>query len=190
MENVPRPNPFQKLKILILGKSLNPSDKASFHSISLIAFFAWVGLGADGLSSCSYGPENAFLTLGHHPHLGLIVAFFTIITIFLISAGYSQIIELFPAGGGGYLVASKLLNPPISLICGSALMIYYIPTLTISIAAGAEAIFIFLPADLHSYTLEATVLGIILLPMLNLRGAKESILVLKLVYSLFFVTHA
>ncbi|HKP97351.1 MAG TPA: APC family permease [Fibrobacteria bacterium] len=190
MPEAPRLNPFQRLKVLILGNALNPADRKAFHSISLIAFFAWVGLGADGLSSSSYGPENAFLTLKAHPHLGIFVALATIITIFVISASYSQIIELFPTGGGGYLVASKLLNPTMGMICGCALLIDYVLTLTISIAAGADAIFSFLPPDWYRYKLEATVLGIVLLSVLNLRGAKESIMVLLPVFIVFLVTHA
>ncbi|MDB5049228.1 MAG: putative rane protein [Fibrobacteres bacterium] len=190
MPETPRLNPFQRLKVLILGNALNPADRNSFHSISLIAFFAWVGLGADGLSSSSYGPENAFLALKEHPHLGIFVALATILTIFVISASYSQIIELFPTGGGGYLVASKLLNPTMGMICGCALLIDYILTLTISVAAGADAILSFLPADWYRYKLEATLLGIVLLSVLNLRGAKESIMVLLPVFIVFLITHA
>jgi amino acid transporter len=190
MPEKPRLNPIQKLKELVLGKSINPADKKSFHSISLIAFFAWVGLGADGLSSSSYGPENAFLTLGAHPHLGIFVAIATTLTIFIISAGYSQIIELFPTGGGGYLVASKLLSPRMGMICGCALLIDYVLTLTISMAACADALFSFMPPEWHGYKLVATVLGIVLLSTLNLRGAKESIMVLVPIFVIFLITHA
>src|SRR5690606_3737895 len=110
--------------------------------------------------------------------------------IFLISAGYSQIIELFPAGGGGYLGASKLLNPTMGMICGCALLIDYILTLTISIAAGADAIFSFLPAALHVYMRVAIFLDIILLSASALRRAKQSILVLMPVFTLSLVPHA
>ena len=190
MPETPRLNPFQKLKVLILGNALNLTDRNSYHNITLIAFFAWVGLGADGLSSSSYGPENAFLSLMEHPHLGIFVALATVVTIFVISASYTQIIELFPAGGGGYLVASKLLNPTAGMVCGCALLIDYILTLTISIAAGADAIFSFLPGDMHQYKLYATLGGIALLTVLNLRGAKESIMVLVPVFIVFLITHA
>ena len=54
--------------------------------ISLIAFFAWVGLGADGLSSSCYGPQEAFLTLGSHASLSIFVALGTALTIFIITA--------------------------------------------------------------------------------------------------------
>jgi amino acid transporter len=190
MPEQPRPNPLQKLRTLIFGKSLNPADKRSFHSITLIAFFAWVGLGADGLSSSSYGPENAFKALMDHPHLALVVALATTLTIFIISASYSSIIELFPTGGGGYLVASKLLNPTTGMICGVALLIDYVLTLTISIAAGADAIFSFLPPGWAGYKLHATIAGIVFLSVLNMRGAKESILFLTPIFLLFLVTHA
>ena len=85
----------------------NLSDTSLFHKTSLIALFAWVGLGADGLSSSCYGPEAAFLALQNHTFLSLFVAAATMLTIFVICASYSQIIEQFPSGGGGYLVASK-----------------------------------------------------------------------------------
>ena len=52
---------FQKIKNLIIGRSRNPQESGIFHKLSLIAFFAWVGLGADGLSSSCYGPQEAFL---------------------------------------------------------------------------------------------------------------------------------
>ena len=46
----------------------------AFHRLSLIPFLAWVGLGADGLSSSSYGPEEAFRTLGEHTYLAVALA--------------------------------------------------------------------------------------------------------------------
>ena len=51
---------FGAAKSLVIGRARNLSDKHIFHKLSLIAFFAWVGLGADGLSSSCYGPEEAF----------------------------------------------------------------------------------------------------------------------------------
>ena len=92
---------IDKIKNTLIGKARNLHDPLLFHKISLVAFFAWVGLGSDGLSSCCYGPEEAFLALKTHMFLGVFVALATAITIFVISASYSQIIELFPSGGGG-----------------------------------------------------------------------------------------
>jgi amino acid transporter len=128
------------LKNIVIGKSRSPKDHAIFHKLSLVAFFAWVGLGADGLSSSCYGPQEAFLTLGRHPYLGLFVGLGSMLTIFVISASYSQIVDLFPTGGGGYFVASKLLSPTVGMISGCALLIDYVLTITVSIASGADAL--------------------------------------------------
>ena len=54
------------LKEFLFGKAKDPLDPKVFHQISLVAFLAWVGLGADGLSSACYGPEEAFLALARN----------------------------------------------------------------------------------------------------------------------------
>ena len=69
--------------------------------MSLVAFLAWVGLGSDGLSSSCYGPEEAFIALGHHQYLAVFLAMLMALTVFIISASYSQTIDEF-LGGGGY----------------------------------------------------------------------------------------
>ena len=86
------------LKSILFGKEKSLTDRNLFHSISLIALFAWVGLGADGLSSSCYGPEETFKALGSSPHLSLFVALASVVTIVAICASYSQIIALFPTG--------------------------------------------------------------------------------------------
>ena len=103
-----QPSFGRKVKNLFIGKSLNLGDTSIFHNLSLVAFFAWVGLGSDGLSSSCYGPAEAYLALGEHTFLAIFVGLASVLTIFVISASYSQIIELFPSGGGGYVVASSL----------------------------------------------------------------------------------
>jgi amino acid transporter len=191
----PRQGIFQKIRRLILGSERNPFDSSIFHNMALLPFFAWVGLGADGLSSSSYGPEEAWHVLnsphtGFHPYLGLFVALGTAITVFVLSAAYSQIIEMFPSGGGGYLVASKLLSPSVGMVSGCALLIDYVLTIAISIAAGADAIFSFLPPDLIQFKFMTVVGGILLLTILNLRGVKESIGVMVPIFLVFVFTHA
>jgi amino acid transporter len=180
---------LERLRGLLLGGRKNLFDPRIHHQLALIAFFAWVGLGSDGLSSSSYGPEEAFLTLGHHTHLALYLAVATVITVFLISASYSQIIELFPSGGGGYLVATKLLGTTPGVISGAALVVDYVLTIAISIASGCDAIFSFLPANLHAWKLTVEMLIVIGLTGLNLRGVKESVAVLMPIFIAFVVTH-
>src|ERR1041384_1266616 len=107
---------------IVLGPAKDPLNPRVFHTISLAAFFAWVGLGADGLSSSCYGPADAFLAIGKHPVLALPLAAFVALTVAVLSAGYSLLIEVFPSGGGGYLVATKLLGKFPGVVCGWALV--------------------------------------------------------------------
>src|ERR1700719_1528055 len=163
------------LSDVLIGPPRDVRDPEIFHSLSLVAFLAWVGLGSDGLSSSCYGPEEAFLALGHHQYLAVFLAILMALTVFIISASYSQIIELFPTGGGGYLVATKLLGQKTGLVSGSALVVDYMLTITISVASGADALFSFLPAALHGLKLVTESVLIFGLIFLNLRGTKESV---------------
>ena len=181
---------FRQLKTFFLGGARDFTDHRIFHQLALSAFLAWVGLGSDGLSSSCYGPAEAFKALQGHPTLGIFVAIATGITILIIASSYSHIIELFPHGGGGYLVASKLLSPEMGVISGSALLIDYILTITISIASGADAIFSFLPIGYIGYKLWFAVFGVFVLLLLNLRGIKEAVMPLVPVFLLFVFTHA
>src|SRR5438046_2901016 len=133
------------LKRLIFGAPKDVKDPDAFHKLSLVALLAWVGLGADGLSSSAYGPDEAFRQLGEHTGLAVFLAIGMALTVFIISYGYSRIIERFPSGGGGYVVATQLLGKRVGVISGSALLVDYVLTITISIASGADAIFSFLP---------------------------------------------
>lgn len=181
---------LERVKNLFMGTARNISDPEIFHKMSLIAFFAWVGLGSDGLSSSCYGPEEAFLSLGQHTSLGIFVAVGSMLTIFIISASYSQIIELFPSGGGGYLVASKLLSPGAGMVSGCALLVDYVLTITLSIASGADALFSFFPATWVHWKMTVAVTGLLLLTWLNMRGVKESVLPLVPVFMVFILSHA
>ena len=137
---------YRRARRVVFGAPRDLSDPRIFQHISLVAFFAWVGLGADGITSSCYGPEEAYLALGSHTVLAIFVAVMTVVTILIISGSYAQIIEAFPSGGGGYIVASKLLGEKAGVVSGSALVIDYVLTITMSIAAGADALFSFLPA--------------------------------------------
>jgi amino acid transporter len=178
------------LRTLFIGKAKDPLAPDVFHRISLAAFLAWVGLGSDGLSSSCYGPEEAFLALGSHTFLALVLAALMAVTVFVISASYSQIIELFPTGGGGYLVATKLLGRYPGLVCGGALLVDYVLTIAISIASGADAIFNILPLAYHPYKLWVAAAAIGALIVLNLRGVRESVMVLLPIFFSFLLTHA
>ncbi len=182
-------NIFNVAREVCIGKARNLSDRKIFQNMSLVALLAWVGLGADGLSSSCYGPEAAFTALKNHEHLSLFVAAASILTIVIICLSYSQIIEVFPSGGGGYLVASKLLSPPVGVISGCALIGDYILTIAISVASGTDALFSMLPVEWHVWKLKFSIAIVIFLTFLNLRGAKESVVLWVPVFFLFVATY-
>lgn len=179
------------LKNIILGKPLNALNPKIKENIALIAIIAWIGLGADGLSSSAYGPEQAFLALGSHTYMGIYLAFATALTVFLIALSYNQVIELFPNGGGGYKVATHLLGPRAGVISGSALIVDYILTIAVSTASAVDALFSLLPPAFaaHNHKVIVEIATIVLLIVLNLRGMKESIKILIPLFVGFLLTH-
>lgn len=181
---------MSRLRRLLFGEPRNVEDPKTYHSISLIALLAWVGLGADGLSSSAYGPDEAFRALGPHTYLAVALAAATAFTVCVFSYAYSRIIEHFPYGGGGYIVATKLLGRSAGVVSGSALLVDYVLTISVSIASASDQIFSVLPHEWHGYKLllAAAVIGILV--MLNLRGVKESVTVLAPIFGTFVITHA
>jgi amino acid transporter len=180
---------YERLKMALLGRERNPLDHHVYHQLSLVAFLAWVGLGADGLSSICYGPEEAFKALGQHGYLGVLVGLATALTVFIIGVSYTKLIEVFPMGGGGYMVANKLLSPTLGMVSGSALLIDYVLTIAISIACGADALYSFLPASWYPSRFLAILFCVAALTVLNLRGVRESVRPLVPIFLLFVLTH-
>src|SRR5881398_147126 len=176
-----------RISRLVFGKPRDVQDAKTFHTISLIALLAWVGLGADGLSSSAYGPDEAFRELGPHAYLAVALAGATALTVLVISLAYTQIIRRFPFGGGGYVVASELLGPRWGVVSGAALLVDYVLTISVSIASGADQLFSVMPPAWHRWKLAATALVILLLVVLNLRGVKESVTVLAPIFMAFLL---
>jgi amino acid transporter len=184
-----RPGLGAKLRTVLIGPPRDLRDKRIYQHISLIAFLAWVGLGADGLSSSSYGPEEAFKTLAEHTYLAVGLAVLTAFTVMIISAAYSKIIERFPHGGGGYMVASSVLGKRTGVVAGGALLVDYVLTITISIAAAGDATFSLLPIEWQVMKVPVEICFLLGLTVLNMRGVRESVLTMTPVFLLFVVTH-
>src|SRR5512137_1400975 len=173
----PEPGGLPRRRV-IFGAPHDIHDPRTYKHVSLIALLAWVGLGADGLSSSAYGPDELYRAIGHLHFLAPALALATAGTVLLISVAYSRIIEHFPFGGGGYVVATRLLGSGAGLVSGSALLVDYVLTISVSIAAGGEAIWSFLPPAYAAWKVPAEGAAIVLLVVLNLRGVKESVSVL------------
>ncbi|MBI5599796.1 MAG: APC family permease [Deltaproteobacteria bacterium] len=184
-----RPGLPKKILRTIFGAPKDVHDTSIFHKLALIPLLAWIGLGADGLSSSAYGPEEAFRALGEHKYLAIFLGVATALTVLIISYAYSRIIEHFPHGGGGYMVATHTLGKKAGVVSGSALLVDYVLTITISIAACTDALFSFLPIEFHRFKILLGCVLIIMLIVLNIRGTKESISVLAPIFLVFIVTH-
>ena len=180
---------FEKIRRLVFGEPRDLDDPQLYHRVSLIAFLAWIGLGADGLSSSCYGPDEAFRTLGSHAHLAILLAIMTAVTICVIAIAYSNVIEHFPGGGGGYLVATKLLGEKAGVVSGCALIVDYVLTITVSVASGCDALWSFLPPDWAGCKLWAEFGVLLILVILNLRGIKESVTTLAPIFIIFVLMH-
>ena len=173
----------------IFGAPRDLHDPHIFHKISLIPLLAWIGLGADGLSSSSYGPEEAFKALGSHTYLSLFLAVATALTVAVISYTYSKIIEHFPYGGGGYIVATHMIGEKAGVVSGGALIVDYVLTIAVSITACVDAMFSYLPLEFQRFKILAASVLIIFLMILNIRGVKESIAALAPIFITFIITH-
>ena len=180
---------WSRVRRAIFGAPRSVTEPGIFHKMALIPFLAWIGLGADGLSSSAYGPDEAFRTLGPHTALAVFLALATGVTVLVISWSYSHIIEQFPTGGGGYVVATKLLGRHAGVVSGCALLVDYVLTVTVSIAAGGDAVFSLVPPAWHAWKLPLEVAVLVALILLNLRGVKESVTALMPIFLVFLVTH-
>src|SRR5512136_2167702 len=180
---------WQQLRRKIIGAPRDLREPSVFHKISLIPLLAWIGLGADGLSSSSYGPEEAFKALGSHSYLAVFLAIATALTVFIISYAYTRIIEHFPHGGGGYIVSTHMIGKNTGVISGCALLVDYVLTITVSLASCGDALFSYLPISYLKYKLIFVVFLILLLVVMNLRGVKESVTILAPIFITCVVSH-
>jgi len=180
---------WRRFKEGLIGAPRNLWDRSLFRHVALVPLLAWVGMGADGLTSSCYGPEEAFRVLGTHTYLAPLIGLATALTIFIIATSYNGIIENFPHGGGGYVVASKLLGPIPGLVSGCALIVDYMLTITVSVTAGGSALFSMLPLGMQGMKMPVDIAVIGLLVVLNLRGVRESVSAIAPIFFVFVVSH-
>jgi amino acid transporter len=173
----------------IVGPPRDPVDPGTRRGLLLTAVLASAGLGANGLSSACYGPEKAFLALGSHPELGPIVALAMAATLIILALAYTQIIEIFPSGGGNYKVVSQLLGPGIGLVAGSALLVDYTLTIAVSLASGTDGLFSILPPGAQTHKLAVEIGLMLVLITLNMRGVTDAIRFLLPIVLAFLLCH-
>ena len=132
---------------------------------------------SDAMSSVAYAPEEIFLVLSvaglsayaMTPWIGLAVAFVMLVVV----ASYRQNVHAYPSGGGDYEVVTTNLGPTAGLTVASALLVDYVLTVAVSMAAAMSNIGSAIPFIAEHKVLFA-VAAILLLMSINLRGVRES----------------
>lgn len=169
-----RERPLRRLKHLLIGNPIAAVHERE-HRVSVL-----IGLGAfasDAVSSVAYATEEMLLVLvvagtaalAFGPVIAAVIAAVLIIVV----SSYYQTVQAYPTGGGAYTVARENLGTYPALVAGAALVVDYVLTVAVSVAAGVAAVTSALP-DLHPYrvTLALAVVGI--LTLASLRGVRES----------------
>src|SRR5437867_13438339 len=103
--------------------------------------------------------------------LPLTVAIVVVLAIMVVS--YEHVIKAYPSGGGSYVVAKENLGIVPGLVAGSALLVDYVLTVSVSVAAGVAAVTSAFP-DLHGGRVSIAVALVVLLTIGNLRGTREA----------------
>lgn len=178
---------MQHLKRFLIGRPLKSSEEGGQKLGKLKALAM---LSSDALSSVAYGTEQIVLVLttlsAAAIWYSLPIAAFVLVLLLSLTLSYKQIIHAYPGGGGAYVVSSENLGRNAGLLAGGSLLIDYMLTVAVSVSAGAEAITSAIPA-LYGHQVTISIVIIILLMAMNLRGMSESANFLMVPVYLFVV---
>lgn len=165
---------MERLKRLLVGKPLKSNQG---DAQNLTKFAALALLSSDALSSIAYGTEQIVLVLVTLSTAAiwysLPIAAFVIILLVSLILSYRQIIHAYPHGGGAYVVSSENLGEKAGLIAGGSLLVDYMLTVAVSVSSGAEAIMSAIPS-LYGHQVGISIVIVLFIMMLNLRGLRES----------------
>jgi len=171
---VPEEGLLYQFKRFVVGKPI-PSHLAHHERLSRVTGLAV--LSSDPLSSVAYATEEILrvLVLVGAGALGLAapIAFVIASILAIVVFSYRQTLHAYPSGGGAYIVARENLGELPALVAAASLLIDYILTVAVSIAAGVAALTSAFPA-LHVNRIELTLGFVVLLMLGNLRGIRES----------------
>ncbi|MBI3457437.1 MAG: APC family permease [Candidatus Rokubacteria bacterium] len=164
----------QALKRVLVGTPI-PTTLAKHERLSRVTGLAIFA--SDALSSVAYATEEILLILvlagTAALHYSTLVALGIAALIAIVVSSYRQTILAYPGGGGAYIVTRENLGRYPSLVAGAALLIDYVLTVAVSVAAGIAAVTSAVPV-LYPYRVIFCVLGVVLITVGNLRGVRES----------------
>src|SRR5437870_1686697 len=171
---MPEEGLLSAIKQVLVGKPI-PSHLAHHERLSKVTGLAV--LSSDALSSVAYATEEILrvlvlagtAALSISSPIAMVIAAILAIVVF----SYRQTIHAYPSGGGAYIVARENLGEMPALIAAAALLIDYVLTVAVSIAAGVAAITSAFP-QWHVNRVEMTLGFVVVLMMGNLRGIRES----------------
>ncbi|GAJ25869.1 transport protein [Liquorilactobacillus sucicola DSM 21376 = JCM 15457] len=178
---------WRYLKRLLIGKPLKTTDEGGQ---SLTKFKALALLSSDALSSVAYGTEqitavlvvlSAAATWYAIPAAGIVL-----VLLFAITMSYRQIIHAYPSGGGAYMVATRNWGTSIGLVAGGSLLVDYMLTVAVSVTSGTEAITSAIPV-LREHSVAISIIIVLFIMTLNLRGMRESASFLTIPVYLFII---
>ncbi|GIJ01086.1 amino acid transporter [Spirilliplanes yamanashiensis] len=132
---------------------------------------------SDPLSSVAYATQEILLvlTLGGLAYLFLApwVGLAVVVLLAVVVASYRQVVRAYPGGGGSYEVASRNLGPSSGLVVAAALLVDYVMTVAVSVAAGVDNVISAVPS-LHPHRVALCAGLVVALMAMNLRGVRES----------------
>ena len=168
------PTPTSLVKRLVLGRPFR-SDRLSHQLLPkriALPIFA-----SDPLSSVAYATQEILLilTLGGLAYLYLtpVIGAAVVLLLAVVVLSYRQVVQAYPSGGGSYEVVSTNLGPRAGLVVAAALLVDYVMTVAVSVAAGVDNIISALP-ELNPHRVAINIGFIVVLTAMNLRGVRES----------------
>ncbi len=154
-----------------------PIASAQADHERLTKFKALAVLSSDAISSVAYATEAILVSLiaagSGNLGLTLLISFAIIALLSIVALSYRQTIPAYPNGGGSYIVAKDNLGTLPGLIAAASLLIDYVLTVSVSVAAGVQNL-VSLFAPLSPYVVQIDVALVILITVVNLRGVRES----------------
>ncbi len=163
------------LKRILIGQPIASTEE---HHQRLIKTIALAVFASDAISSTAYATEEILLvlipTVGMKAFTYLVpIALIVVVLLAIVVTSYRQTLFAYPNGGGSYIVSRENLGEIPSLVAGSSLLVDYILTVAVSVAAGVAAIVSAFP-ELKDYRVALCLGFVVLLTVANLRGLKES----------------
>jgi amino acid transporter len=159
----------------LFGRPLSSDEEAAerLSKVKALAVFS-----SDNLSSVAYATEAILFTLlaaGRQSFwLTLPISLLIVFVLGIIVVSYRQTIGAYPGGGGSYIVAGENLGRNAGLVAAAALLVDYVLTVSVSVAAGVAAIASAFPGPLADHRVEVSAAFIVLVMVVNLRGIRES----------------